>query len=148
MCKCAARLPWCSPLPGPTRGIPHGCTSVHGPTAFKRPASARQHRGTTSHPIDIPDSSFTLEFTPVPMANVASLIEKLSVSSPSVANPSTTAQIAASLLSWRIHPVGDIHDPVPSAGLYSNEYPDGDDGASKQVVLIVMSRTSLVPRSY
>ncbi|TPP41388.1 putative integral membrane protein [Leishmania donovani] len=80
------------------------------------------HRGTTSEPIDIPGSSFALEFSPVPMVNVASLIQKLSAPSPSVANPSTTAQITA-------------------VGLYSNEYPDGGDGANNRVVFIVMSRT-------
>ncbi|TPP42534.1 putative integral membrane protein [Leishmania donovani] len=41
------------------------------------------HRGTTSEPIDIPGSSFALEFSPVPMVNVASLIQKLSAPSPS-----------------------------------------------------------------
>ncbi|KAG5505578.1 hypothetical protein JIQ42_08344 [Leishmania sp. Namibia] len=70
---------------------------------------------------------------PVEIVNVASVIPML-VSA--ITSPTATSDSIVSSVANLIHFVGDIHMPLHSADLFSPEYPLGDLGGNKQVVIV------------
>ncbi|KAG5510219.1 hypothetical protein GH5_08326 [Leishmania sp. Ghana 2012 LV757] len=74
-----------------------------------------------------------LTINPVEIVNVASVIPML-VSA--ITSPTATSDSIVSSVANLIHFVGDIHMPLHSADLFSPEYPLGDLGGNKQVVIV------------
>ncbi|TPP44243.1 S1/P1 Nuclease family protein [Leishmania donovani] len=70
---------------------------------------------------------------PVEIVNVASVIPML-ISA--ITSPAATSDIITTSVANLIHFVGDIHMPLHSADLFSPEYPLGDLGGNKQIVIV------------
>ncbi|CAG9570446.1 putative 3'-nucleotidase/nuclease [Leishmania major strain Friedlin] len=70
---------------------------------------------------------------PVEIVNVASVIPML-ISA--ITSPTATSDIIITSVANLIHFVGDIHMPLHSADLFSPEYPLGDLGGNKQIVIV------------
>ncbi|GET86777.1 p1/s1 nuclease [Leishmania tarentolae] len=70
---------------------------------------------------------------PVSIVNGASVIPMLMSA---ITHPMATSDIIITSVANLIHFVGDIHMPLHSASLFSPEYPLGDLGGNKQVVIV------------
>ncbi|SYZ63737.1 3'-nucleotidase/nuclease (plasmid) [Leishmania braziliensis MHOM/BR/75/M2904] len=74
-----------------------------------------------------------LTINPVEIVNVASVIPML-VSA--ITSPTATSDTIITSVANLIHFVGDVHMPLHSADLFSPEYPLGDLGGNKQIVIV------------
>jgi hypothetical protein len=90
------------------------------------------------HYIDIP---FVVDNQPVPKPRPTTrpgpqnIVEALQKVTTDVKDPNISASDKAVAMCWIIHLVGDIHQPLHAASLYSPQYPKGDQGGNNQLVL-------------
>ncbi|KAG5484477.1 hypothetical protein LSCM1_07847 [Leishmania martiniquensis] len=93
------------------------------------------HTMSTWHFIDTVYNPQNIKRTinPVEIVNVASVIPML-VSA--ITSPTATSDTIVTSVANLIHFVGDIHMPLHSADLFSPEYPLGDLGGNKQIVIV------------
>jgi hypothetical protein len=68
-------------------------------------------------------------------AIMGSAIEAFALNVSVAADPRAPAPERAVALCWIFHLVGDIHQPLHTADLYSSAYPEGDRGGGRQYVL-------------
>ncbi|KAG5497052.1 hypothetical protein GH5_01579 [Leishmania sp. Ghana 2012 LV757] len=92
-----------------------------------------------------PDKNFTLEFSPVQTVNVASVIPMLQSA---LQNAASNSEIIAQSLALLIHFVGDIHQPLHNANMFSNQYPESDLGGNAQTVAIDSTGTKMLLHAY
>ena len=81
------------------------------------------------HYIDYPLRPPSFPFQPAPTPD-DDVLYGIAQSEKSLSNPSTTAEEKAVYLSWLIHLVGDIHQPLHCASLFTSEFPNGDKGGN------------------
>ena len=53
----------------------------------------------------------------------------------------TDPQKTATALTWLFHLVGDIHQPLHTAQMFSREYPQGDQGGTEMCIRVTRGRT-------
>ena len=58
------------------------------------------------------------------------ILSALQLCMDSLKNPATAASRKAVYLSWIIHLIGDIHQPLHCGSLFNTEHPDGDKGGN------------------
>nr|CCM17982.1 3'-nucleotidase/nuclease precursor, putative [Leishmania guyanensis] len=92
-----------------------------------------------------PDPSFTLDVSPVQTVNVASVIPMLETA---LQRATSNSDIIVHSLALLIHFMGDIHQPLHNANIFSNEYPEGDLGGNKQHVIIDSKGTKMALHAY
>ena len=74
---------------------------------------------------------------PVKQPNdTVNVISQLEYCSAVLKNDSETMEQRAIALAWFIHLVGDIHQPLHTASLYNNDYPNGDLGGNSINVFV------------
>lgn len=92
-----------------------------------------------------PDPNFTLAVSPVTTVNVASVIPLLQSA---LQNPKATSEILSQSLALLIHFMGDIHQPLHNANLFSSQYPQSDFGGNRQTVIVDSKRTKMLLHAY
>jgi hypothetical protein len=85
------------------------------------------------HFVDYPlkPPSFPMESALAPGDN---LLSAMHLSIQAVQDPKRTAEDRAAYLSWVIHLVGDVHQPLHCASLFTADYPRGDRGGNDFIV--------------
>jgi hypothetical protein len=108
---------------------------LRGYARSKRPedqAIAAYHKG-PQHYIDLPlilpadKALFKDKKVDPPDENI---INALNAYRSQLLDPKTPDADKAVALTWLLHLVGDIHQPLHCVGFFSNEYPDGDEGGN------------------
>ena len=72
--------------------------------------------------------NFPMETEPSPTNNVIYGIEQLEKT---LSDSNTVPELKAASLSWLIHLVGDVHQPLHCSSLFNDTYPEGDRGGNE-----------------
>jgi hypothetical protein len=95
--------------------------------------------GTDRSKLELPPVGEKLE----PGKSPENILQALQWASERVKDPDAPAAEKAVALAWIIHLVGDIHQPLHTVGVFSNEYPSGDRGGNLFMVKYHGSVTNL-----
>jgi hypothetical protein len=90
------------------------------------------------HFIDIPFSVDGQPSRPEKTADASgpeNIVEAMAKNLADLKNAGTPPSDKAIALCWVLHLVGDVHQPLHTASMYSPEYPRGDQGGNAEVVL-------------
>jgi len=69
-----------------------------------------------------------------PASKDVDVLEALADNRALLADPNTPAPDRAVALCWVLHLVGDLHQPLHAATMYSSRYPQGDKGGNEQAL--------------
>ncbi|GET91236.1 p1/s1 nuclease [Leishmania tarentolae] len=91
------------------------------------------------------DENYTLAVSPVQTVNVASVIPMLQTA---METSTANSNVIVDSLALLLHFMGDIHQPLHNANIFSNEYPESDFGGNKQSVIIDSKGTKMSLHAY
>lgn len=77
---------------------------------------------------------------PAPSEEPINIFRGFAVNLATVKDESVAAPLRAIALAWLFHLVGDVHQPLHVASLYSSEYPTGDRGGNRFYIRVQADR--------
>jgi hypothetical protein len=76
------------------------------------------------------DIGFSPDGTNVPPTPTPNVVDRIPVFEQTIADPSATDALKSYDLSWLIHLVGDIHQPLHASSRFTSDAPGGDEGGN------------------
>jgi hypothetical protein len=101
---------------------------------FKSPAITRFHKGPW-HYVDIPYLKGNYKIPPTTRAAAESnVLTAIRDNTKILSSTEAKMEDRAVAIAWLEHLIGDVHQPLHAATMYSEKYPDGDKGGNDQTI--------------